>query len=212
MSDDVIINLHRSHSRRQTKTNTQSVSVSVISTKPESKAMVLFLLYIKAELENISKVSIKPDANICLSVKNPLSDFEKREKIVIDPQNIIEPEGREGECHFSLRWEGNKKKCSLKILTKEQVKTALKKKKGISDKIPRELTGDDTDFVPVLAFECKGLEPYEFHLMGSEITAISEGGVEFDDVDLADDDWADYDEENDDPVSISSFQAKIETA
>ena len=112
--------------------------------------MVLFILYIKAELENISKVIIKPDANICLSVKNPLSDFEKREKIVVDPEQIIEPEGREGESHFVIRWEGNKKRCSLKILNKDQVKTALKKKKGVNDKIPRDLTGDDVDFVPVL--------------------------------------------------------------
>ena len=47
--------------------------------------------------------------------------------------------------------------------------------------------------------------------MGNEITATSEGGAEFDDVDLTEDDWADYDEENDAPVSISSFETKIET-
>lgn len=96
------------------------------------------------------------------------------------------------------------------------VKTALKKagkKKKGEDLLPRVITGDDSDsFVPVLAFECRGLEPYAFHPMSDEFVVTSTGGVEFDDdVDLSDGDWAEYDDENDASVSISSFESKLIT-
>ena len=47
--------------------------------------------------------------------------------------------------------------------------------------------------------------------MGDEFIVVSEGGKTFDeDVDLSEGDWADYDDENDTPVSISTFESKIE--
>lgn len=93
------------------------------------------------------------------------------------------------------------------------MKTMLKKKKKSIGKskeigVPRDVMCDDTDFVPVLALDCRGIEPYEFHFLGNEIIAESEGGVRFDEVDLSED-WAEYDEENNMPVSITSIETKF---
>ena len=68
------------------------------------------------------------------------------------------------------------------------------------------------EFTAVLAFECRGLEPYAFHCLGDdEFIVESEGGVKFEtDVDLSDGDWAEYDAENNASVSIERFETKIE--
>jgi len=178
--------------------------------------MVLFLLYMKAELENVQQITFRKDANLCITVKNPLSDYELREKVVVDPTQFIEQsEGsREPPHHFVLTWDGSKKAATLTILTKAEVKTALKKKKGAI--LPREhYTADDSgQFVPILGVECRGLEPTAFFPMGQEFSVTSSGGMVFDreTVDFSDRDWADYDADNDQPVSISDIEFKWDTA
>ena len=167
---------------------------------------------------------MKKDVNVCIDVRNPLSDYETREKVVIDPTELIEDENsKEPPYHFGLSWEGNKKKSVLTVLDDAvSLKTTLKKsskkgKKGKSGeddpRMPRAYTAEDNEsFVPILALECRGIEPYAFHPMGGEFVVESEGGMAFegDDVDLSEGDWADYDGDNDISVSISEFESKFE--
>jgi hypothetical protein len=146
-------------------------------------------------------------------VRNPLSDFEVREKIILDTGRYLDSDldDREPPCNFALRWEGNKKRCVIEVLNGDQAKTALKKKNRTSE-LPRAFTENDSgSFIPVLALECRGLEPYAFHAKGGEFSLVSLGGMEFsqDNVDLSEGDWADYDEENGISVSVSNFQAKF---
>mmetsp|Transcript_10676 Transcript_10676/g.15500 ORF Transcript_10676/g.15500 Transcript_10676/m.15500 type:complete len:188 (-) Transcript_10676:222-785(-) len=187
--------------------------------------MVLFFLCIKAEIEGVEAISLVRDSNICISVRNPLSDYETREKVVFNPSEHLEAEeenSREPPCHFALKWEGSKKRSTIEILDEAACKTAMKKlnkgKKGpIAPEVgvPRIVTMDDNEtFVPILAMECRGIEPYEFHIMGGDFIVIGEGGGKFeaDTVDLSEGSWADYDEENDISVFISSFESKFVSA
>lgn len=173
--------------------------------------MVLFLLYLKADLENVDCISLNHGANLCFNIRNPLSDFEKREKVVVDTSEYVAQEegSREPPFHFGLKWEGSKKMSVLTILDEAATKTALKKKKGVA---VRDYNADDSgNWVPILAIECRGLEPTEFFPIGGEFTVKSNGGKEFsDDVDLSEGDWAEYDEENDEPVSLSEIEFKLE--
>lgn len=188
--------------------------------------MVLFILCIKAELEAVQTLALLKNANLCFSVRNPLSDYETREKIVFDPSETLERDDgdREPAHHFAVRWEGSKKFSTLIVLDEEGSKSALKKmnkkKKGNNKKgggggeavdVPREMTADDSgEYVPVLAMECRGLEPYAFHPLGDEFRVVSEGGAAFEeDVDLSEGDWGDYDEENDAAVGVNDFESKI---
>jgi Eukaryotic protein of unknown function (DUF866) len=168
--------------------------------------MVLFLLYMKAELENVESISLRYDANLCLSVKNPLSDYEVREKVVMNPSETIEQDegSRETPHHLALKWDGSKKASILTVLTEAEAKTALKKlKKGSKNSgIPPcgKYTADDSgQWRAILALETRGLEPFAFFPMGNgDFVVTSSGGKEFaQDVDLSEGDWADYDEEND---------------
>lgn len=183
--------------------------------------MVLFILCVKADLEGVSSMSVKKPVHICISVKNPLSDFEIREKIIVSTEQYIEQEenSREPPCHFALKWEGSKKRSTIEVLLDDATaKSALKKSGGnkkSSRNNPRDVVATDSggDFVPVLALECRGIEPYAFHPINDEFIVTSEGGTIFDDgVDLSDGDWADYDAENDLSVSISNFQSKFVVA
>ena len=177
--------------------------------------MVLFLLFIKADFENIGSVSLCKDRNLCVSVRNPLSDFETREKVVFNPSETVEQEegARQSPHHLSIKWEGNKKPCILECLDETAAKSALKKTKKKSNDVPRDLTEDDSGrWVPILAMECRGLEPYAFHVMGGEFVITSQGGKVFsEDVDLSEGDWAEYDDENDAAVSLSNIEFKLES-
>lgn len=181
--------------------------------------MVLFVLQIKAELDGVQSLSLLKSTNLCFSVRNPLSDFETREKVVFNPSETLDQgDGdREPPAHFTVKWEGSKKQSTLIVLSSQEAKAALKKKqkkkgkKGEDDHQPRDLTADDNDdYVPVLAMECRGLEPYAFHALGNEFKVVSEGGNVFeDDVDLSEGDWAEYDEENDAAVGVNEFESRI---
>ena len=123
--------------------------------------MVLFLLCVKAELDGVQSISLLKSSNLCFSVRNPLSDYETREKIVFNPQETLEQDegDREPPHHFCVKWEGSKKASTLIVLDEEGAKSAMKKikKKGGKNKdseidVPREVTSDDSgDYVPVLA-------------------------------------------------------------
>ena len=148
-------------------------------------------------------------------MRNPLSDSEVREKVAFNLSETIEQEenAKEPPCHFALKWDGSKKRSTLTVLDEAETKTALKKKKLNGKFFYLSYTSENSDtFVPILAFECRGLEPYAFHFLGDEFTVESEGGIKFEtDIDLSDGDWADYDEDNDVAVSLSGFETKIES-
>jgi len=171
------------------------------------------MLYIKAELDNVDTVALRTDINLCLDVRNPLDDSEMREKVVMNATEFLELESessREPPHHFRLRWEGSKKASVMTILTEAAVKTALKKKKKAQ--VPGNYNADNSgEWSPILAVECRGLEPTKLFPMGNDFVVASTGGKVFEeDVDFGEGDWADYDDENDVPVSISEIEFKWE--
>lgn len=71
-------------------------------------------------------------------------------------------------------------------------------------------TADDAGkFKTIVAFDCRGVEPVEFSPRAGWLVKAAENGPEFDDVDLSEDDWVDYDTKNEVPVGISEFQSNF---
>ncbi len=175
------------------------------------------MLMMKAETENVGEITLrKENVDLRISVRNSLSDWEIRENVIVNPSELEEREdesSREPPSHFSLRWEGAKKASVLRCLDAKETATALKKKKKYKEGGPRAFTGDDSNdvWVPILAVECRGLEPYEFNPMKDEFVITSENGYVFDEeIEFEDGEWADYDADNDCPVSISELAFKFE--
>ena len=128
---------------------------------------------------------------------------------------------REPPHHFALKWDGSKKLSTLIALDDKAASSALKKQKKHKAGPPRPYTGDDSgEWVPILAVECRGLEPYKFEPMKDEFVIMASsgsgdggggGGTIFDeDIELGDGEWADYDGEADVPVSLTEIEFKFE--
>jgi hypothetical protein len=158
---------------------------------------------------------LRRNAHLRISVSNPLSGDEVRENVVLNPSETVEQDegAREPPHHFTLKWEGSKKASILQCLDEKEAASALKKKKKYKGEKPRSYTGDDSgNWVPLLAMECRGLEPYAFHPMSDEFIITSEGGFKFDEeIELGEGDWADYDADNNCPVALDEVEFKFES-
>ena len=70
-------------------------------------------------------------------------------------------------------------------------------------------TGDAGNFKPILGLECRGLE-IERWIPGEDFVVQSTSGTIFENVDLSEEAWGDYDEKNDEAVSVTELEYKIE--
>ena len=154
--------------------------------------MVVFLLKVKAELENVTNLRLPANYSFCFDLGHPQSD-EVREKVVISPEEKVEVPGSKGEVNLSISWPESKRQGHITILDNYKGKDA-----------PRPITEEDSDYVTLAAFECRGCEPVKWHQLG-ELVCESTEGKTFDEVDLTEDDWCDYDDENDLSVGISDL-------
>lgn len=69
--------------------------------------------------------------------------------------------------------------------------------------------GDTGTFKTIASFDCRGVEPVDFSPRSGWIVKSSENGQTFEDVDLSEDDWVDYDTKNKVSVGIYEFESKF---
>lgn len=69
-------------------------------------------------------------------------------------------------------------------------------------------TADDAGkFKTIVAFDCRGVEPVEFSPRSGWLVKSAENGQSFEDVDLSEDDWVEYDNKNKISVGIYDFES-----
>eukprot|EP00658_Telonema_sp_P-2_P058720 TRINITY_DN4725_c0_g1_i3.p1 TRINITY_DN4725_c0_g1~~TRINITY_DN4725_c0_g1_i3.p1 ORF type:complete len:128 (+),score=30.62 TRINITY_DN4725_c0_g1_i3:164-547(+) len=122
---------------------------------------------------------------------------------MVDPTEEDELEGSKGTCNFHLKWEGSKKASYCNFVANKQVKT--------------EYTEEDArTWVAIAAWDCRGLEPVNWHVDRAQFVASGMEGAEFEfegsAVEFEDGagEWYDYDEDAAVPVSITQLQWKFE--
>jgi len=158
---------------------------------PLCPTMVVYVLYIKADLEGVASLKLKQGANLCISVRNPLDHDQVREKVVIDT-SALEPKEHakhehhaEAPCHFAMKWDHDEP-------TRSTIQVLSLSPKNVTPL--REMESEDSGtFVPMLALDCQGMEPYAFHPMGDEFVVTNAAAKVFDKVDLSSGDWSDFD-------------------
>lgn len=64
-------------------------------------------------------------------------------------------------------------------------------------------------FKSIVSFDCRGIEPIEFSPRSGWIAKAINSGQIFEDIDLSEDDWADYDEKNNQSIGISEFKSQF---
>mmetsp|Transcript_43596 Transcript_43596/g.136794 ORF Transcript_43596/g.136794 Transcript_43596/m.136794 type:complete len:159 (-) Transcript_43596:696-1172(-) len=158
--------------------------------------MPVFLLKIKGDYDGVDSVVPLPNNAWMLDVQASDSDEVRTEVVVCEDEEVELTSGR-GTANFKCKFPGSSKEASCSITTHADV---------------RAINGEeDGDFVAVVAFECRGLEPVKFYPR-EDFAVQSPGGKVFTEVDLSDGDWADYDDEADISVSITEFEYTIEKA
>jgi hypothetical protein len=167
--------------------------------------MVVYILFIKADLEGVASVALKQQgmANLCISVRNPMDHNEVRERVVIEFGEPAPPADTAGHhnhghakkvhqeqpSHFALKWEGAQTRSSVTVLRKDGQQAVVGRKQKPTRPM---LAVDSGTFVPMLALECNGVEPYAFH--GAEFIVSNKAGMQYDPVDLsASSAWKEYD-------------------
>lgn len=64
-------------------------------------------------------------------------------------------------------------------------------------------------FKGIVSFDCRGVEPTAFSPRSGWIVKSADGGQVFEDVDLSDDDWVEYDQKNKVSVGVYEFETNF---
>lgn len=71
-------------------------------------------------------------------------------------------------------------------------------------------TIDDSEkFKSIVAFECRGIEPVDYRPTDGWIVSVEESNKVFNDVDLSEKEWVEYDEKIQDSVGIYEFEYEL---
>ncbi|KAG2483004.1 hypothetical protein HYH03_018085 [Edaphochlamys debaryana] len=158
--------------------------------------MPTFLLCIKVELDNVENLSIPATAHWCLDVKEGAGSEEKK-GVYVTSLEEHELTGSKGTANLVMKFaKGSKKEASVNVM----------EVKGVTRPYTAE---DDGKFVPIIAFECRGLEPIGFHPEGGW-NVVSGGGSKFQDVDLKELEWTDYCDKSSASVGVFGFESKFQ--
>uniref|UniRef100_A0A7S0WYL8 DUF866 domain-containing protein n=1 Tax=Pyramimonas obovata TaxID=1411642 RepID=A0A7S0WYL8_9CHLO len=158
--------------------------------------MVFIALYIKADLENVTNLHAPAHHQWCLTVKQS-DGSEERGPVFINEEEEHELTGSKGTAHFILKWEGSKKESYINV---------VRNMKGVTRPYCAEDSGKE---VPIVVFECRGIEPIGWNPEGG-YNCESVEGARFEDIDLSDD-WCEYDEKAQASLEISNLTYSFKT-
>lgn len=174
--------------------------------------MPLFVAFVKAELEGVASLAPPEDVTWKIDVKHSSGD-EVRSGVTICASDEVELTGSKGVANLVLKFADASEQSNCSVVTAFNRDKKKGKKKGGGkggDDEPRAVTADDSgEWVPIVAFEARGLEVVNLTLGTGDLVVTAEGGRAWDDADLSDD-WAEYDEENEVSVSVMSIETKVE--
>lgn len=156
--------------------------------------MPVYSLKIKAELEEIAKMSVTEGVMWKFDIQSG-EGGDSKSGITVTASDVMELDGSKGEANFIVKWPGSKMQSYIKVLeTKAGAAEYTAEKSG--------------EWVTIANFECRGLEIVSY-IPGADFKAESTGGTIFEAVDLSEGDWAEYDEENELAVSIMNLEHMV---
>eukprot|EP00879_Flechtneria_rotunda_P010158 GHRR01010619.1.p1 GENE.GHRR01010619.1~~GHRR01010619.1.p1 ORF type:complete len:164 (+),score=32.79 GHRR01010619.1:95-586(+) len=158
--------------------------------------MPTFLLYLKADLENVAKLEVPLPYRFCIDVKESAGS-ETRDRVYVTAAEEHDLAGSKGTANFIMKFaKDSRHECSINV---QQLK-------GVTRAMSED---DENKWVPVMAFECRGIEPTAFHPEDGFVVQ-TKGGKLFDDVDLTELEWVEFDEKLSDSVGIYNIESKFE--
>ncbi|KAI8125004.1 UPF0587 protein [Lucilia cuprina] len=158
--------------------------------------MVRVALQISANLENIEELKtchpdyaffIKITCTNCGETSDKWHDITESERTQQDSRN---PNG----FNFYMKCKMCGRENSIDVVEKS------------NDVYTQE---DSGKFKTIVVFDCRGAEPVEFSPRVGWIVRSVDNGQTFEEVDLSEDDWVDFDEKNNNSVGVYEFASKF---
>ncbi|XP_054764182.2 CXXC motif containing zinc binding protein-like [Lytechinus pictus] len=157
--------------------------------------MVRIGLQIKANLENVTNLG--PDGD----------DFRWYMKMKCSSCNEITRNWQYVTLTESSPLKGGRGQASMvskcKLCSRENSIDILK------DFIKPYLIDKNNQFQTVVAFDCRGMEPVEYSFRAGFKADAAESSSKFTDIDLQEEEWADYDEKASETVGIYELESKF---
>jgi hypothetical protein len=169
---------------------------------PKTPPKQTFILYIKADLENIGRITCDRLATRWALTVKEAAGAEQRD-VFVSATETHDLSGSKGTANFVMKFDkGSKHEAYLNVL----------ELKGVT----RDVTADDDgQMVPFVAFECRGLEPVAWRATADDVFRVESAsgkGVSWDAADLSEaagDGWAEYDDKAGEPVGISGLESEF---
>ncbi|ORY01020.1 DUF866-domain-containing protein [Basidiobolus meristosporus CBS 931.73] len=161
--------------------------------------MVKINLLFKAELVNVT--DLRPESDDYdwhFKIKCNSCHEVDQNWITLNFTETSDVSGSRGEAHLVMRCKFCKRESSASFDESQKV---------------RPYTIDDSgSFARLVTLDCRGLEPVEFEPRDGWVCKGAESNTPFQEIDLTDQEWADYDDKANDEVSIMEIEAKFEKA
>ncbi|EDW47690.1 UPF0587 protein CG4646 [Drosophila sechellia] len=158
--------------------------------------MVRVGLQISATLENVDKLeTCHPEYSFFLKLKCT-NCGEKSEKWhdITESERVQQDSRNAAGFNFFMKCKMCSRENSVDIVEKSNA----------------PYTADDSGaFKTIVVFECRGAEPVEFSPRIGWRVSSAENGQQFEEVDLSEDDWVEYDQKNNNSVGIYEFASKF---
>ena len=198
--------LSQQQPRRDVFSNRSSLSLSLnldllsLRSPPETHNQ-LFVLHLRATLENVESLKLPNGYEFCIDVKESAGE-ESRERVTLSAAEEHELPGSRGVAHLVVKFDkGSKHAANASVVM--PIKGLTKPDGGV-------LTASD-EWQPVAGLECRGLEPTRFH-PGSGFEAVCASGTKFGDLDLSEGEWCDFDEKGKVSVGVYGLEGKWEVS
>ncbi|KAL7065738.1 hypothetical protein ACR3K2_38180 [Cryptosporidium serpentis] len=157
--------------------------------------MTIFILYIKADIDGINEIIFPSNYIWCIDIEQSAGPLTKN-RITIDPNEKIPIENSRGTANYVMKWDGDKRYSTIRLI----------ELKGITKM--KYYNTDNGNFVPIIAFECRGLNPTKWNpTFGYNVNCIS--GKSFINIDLQENEWCEFDEEANESVGIYNIQSEF---
>eukprot|EP00127_Corallochytrium_limacisporum_P000394 Clim_evm89s11 gene=Clim_evmTU89s11 len=159
--------------------------------------MVKVGLYFNATLTNVT--DLQPDGedfNYMFKVQCGNCGEESEKFVGINKTETFELPGSRGEANFVYKCKLCSRQSSIDILP-DTVKPYTEDHSGSP--------------ACILVMDCRGIEPVVFEVRDGWKCKGAETGTPFEDVDLTEGDWAEYDEKNNEPTMISDIESEFRT-
>ncbi|KAG0344906.1 hypothetical protein BG004_004099 [Podila humilis] len=156
--------------------------------------MPVLALQIKAELENVTDL-IPADADHTWHFKVQCTGCREvdRNWITMNAVDKAELSSGRGEANLVMKCKFCKRESSADFASKP---------------VAYEIENNHK-FATIITIECRGLEPIDFEPRLGWKAKGAESGTPFEDVDLSEGEWVEYDEKSELPVGISNIEAKF---